>query len=46
MSARIRDAVRKLAAVLPELAAHLDRTLVTGTYCRYRPDGTRWTIRD
>ncbi len=46
VSGRIRDAVRKLRPVLPELATHLDRTLVTGTYCRYRPDGTRWTIRD
>jgi hypothetical protein len=26
------------------LAAHLDRALVTGTYCRYRADGTRWAI--
>lgn len=45
VSARVRDAVRKLDPILPELAAHLDRTLVTGTYCRYRPDSTAWEIR-
>ena len=44
VTARIRDAIRKLEPVLPELAAHLERTIVTGTYCRYRPDGTAWEI--
>ncbi len=44
VSGRIRDAVRKLRPVLPELADHLERTIVTGTYCRYRADGTRWHI--
>jgi hypothetical protein len=42
VSGRIRDAIRKLDPVLPELAAHLERTIVTGTYCRYRPDGIVW----
>ncbi len=41
---RVRDAIRKLEPVLPEVAAHLHRTIVTGTYCRYRPDGTRWQV--
>lgn len=44
VSGRIRDAIRKLHPVLPELAVHLERAVVTGTYCRYRPDGTVWTI--
>jgi hypothetical protein len=37
VSARIRDAVRRIAAVHPELGAHLDRTVRTGTVCRYEP---------
>jgi hypothetical protein len=44
VAARIRDTIRKLDPVLPELAAHLQRTIVTGTYCRYRPDTTDWSI--
>lgn len=43
VTARIRDAVRRLDADLPELAAHLDRTLVTGVHCRYRGDA-RWQV--
>lgn len=46
VSGRIRDAIRKLDPVLPELADHLERTVVTGTYCRYRADGTRWHVLD
>lgn len=38
ITARVRDAIRKLEPELPELAAHLDRSIVTGTYCRYRGD--------
>jgi len=38
VTARIRDAVRRLDEALPELGAHLDRTLVTGVLCRYRGD--------
>ena len=42
---RIRDAIRKLEPVLPDLAAHLQSTIVTGTYCRYRADrGTTWHV--
>lgn len=44
VTARVRDAIRKIAPLLPELAAHLDRAIVTGTYCRYRPDTTGWHI--
>lgn len=46
VSGRIRDAIRKLYPVLPELADHLERTVVTGTYCRYRADGTHWYVVD
>jgi hypothetical protein len=46
VSGRIGDAIRKLEPVLPELAAHLQRTIVTGTYCRYRPDTTTWDLDD
>lgn len=44
VSGRVRDAIRKLEGVLPELADHLHRTIVTGTYCRYRDDGPPWRI--
>ncbi|MGQ0468102.1 MAG: ATP-binding protein [Sporichthyaceae bacterium] len=37
VAARLRDAVGRIAAELPELGAHLDRSLVTGLYCRYQP---------
>lgn len=42
VTARIRDAIRRIADAHPELGAHLDRTIRTGTTCRYEPDqGTR-----
>ena len=45
VTARIRDAIRKLEPLLPDLAAHLQRTVVTGTYCRYRGDqDTTWEV--
>ncbi len=44
VSGRIRDSIRKLEPVLPELALHLDRSIVTGTYCRYRSNGTGWHV--
>lgn len=44
VTARVRDAIRKLEPVLPDLAAHLERTIVTGTYCRYRPDTIDWHV--
>jgi hypothetical protein len=44
VTARIRDAIRKLEPLLPELATYLDRTIVTGTYCRYRDNNTHWEL--
>ena len=35
---RIRNSLRRLADVHPELAAHLDRSLRTGRFCTYRPE--------
>ncbi len=35
VSGRIRDAIRHIHDVLPELGAHLDRTVRTGGSCRY-----------
>ena len=37
VTARIRDAIRRIAEVHPELGQHLDRTIRTGTHCRYEP---------
>jgi AAA ATPase domain len=37
VTARIRDAIRRIAEVMPDLAAHLDRSVRTGTTCRYDP---------
>jgi hypothetical protein len=37
VTARIRDAIRRIQAVQPELGAHLDRSVITGTSCRYDP---------
>jgi hypothetical protein len=38
VSARIRAAITSIDEVLPELADHLNRTIVTGTQCRYSGD--------
>lgn len=48
VTARIRDAIRKLALVHPELAAHLERSVVTGTRCRYRSDdgAPTWMVEE
>jgi hypothetical protein len=49
VSARLRDAVRRLHAVAPLLAAHLDRSIHTGLRCVYRPaadDPVHWHVRD
>lgn len=43
VAARIRDAVRRIEEVLPGMAEHLDRTLVTGVRCRYTGDVT-WQV--
>ncbi len=39
VTARIRDAVRRLDALAPLLAAHLDRSIQTGLRCSYAPRG-------
>ena len=37
VTARLRDTIRRIESALPELGAHLDRSVVTGNYCRYQP---------
>ncbi len=37
VTARLRDAIHRIEAVLPGLGAHLDRSVLTGTTCRYDP---------
>lgn len=44
VAGRVRDAIAKLHLVHPELAAHLDSHIVTGTYCRYRPGDVHWDV--
>jgi hypothetical protein len=38
VTARLREAISRIEAVLPELGAHLDRSVVTGLRCRYEPE--------
>jgi tetratricopeptide (TPR) repeat protein len=45
VSARVRDAMSKIAQVHPELAIHLRRSLRMGTLCSYTPaDPTEWKV--
>ncbi|WP_419998297.1 AAA family ATPase [Streptomyces boninensis] len=47
VTGRIRDAIRKLAAVHPELAAHLTAAVSTGSTCAYQPqagEAGRWRL--
>ncbi|MBE1558519.1 AAA family ATPase [Nonomuraea africana] len=45
VTARIRDVLRKLDALHPELAAHLRDAVSTGTTCRYHPNpGITWRL--
>ncbi|MFI1394358.1 ATP-binding protein [Streptomyces sp. NPDC020681] len=37
VTARIRDTLRRLDALHPELAAHLRESVTTGSYCSYHP---------
>ena len=37
VTSRLREAIRRIEAVLPELGEHLDRSVITGTTCRYEP---------
>ncbi|WP_179854955.1 ATP-binding protein [Paractinoplanes atraurantiacus] len=38
VTARIRDAIKRIEVVLPAFGRHLDRTVHTGHLCRYEPD--------
>ncbi len=38
VSARIRDAIERIAVADAELGAYLQQTVTTGRYCQYRPD--------
>jgi len=45
VTARIRDALKRLRSAHPELAEHLDASISTGAHCRYRPDSPlSWTL--
>jgi tetratricopeptide (TPR) repeat protein len=45
VTARLREAIHRITAVLPELGAHLDRSIITGTTCRYQPvKHLTWTL--
>jgi tetratricopeptide (TPR) repeat protein len=45
VSGRLREAIGRIGAVLPELGAHLDRSVTTGTTCRYDPaDRLVWRL--
>ena len=38
---RVRDAIKRIGELDPDLARHLDWTVRTGTYCAYEPHGRR-----
>jgi hypothetical protein len=43
VSARVRDAIRRIESVHPSLGRHLSNAIRTGTYCSYEPEGpTVW----
>jgi hypothetical protein len=45
VAARLRDAIGRITKAIPELGAHLDRSVTTGIYCQYRPDvAMRWDV--
>jgi hypothetical protein len=45
VTARIRDAIRRIEQAHPELGAHLRASIVTGAHCAYRPAETmRWAV--
>ena len=45
VSMRITTAIRAVAAAAPDLARHLERSIVTGRFCSYQPEtDTRWRV--
>jgi hypothetical protein len=45
VTARIRDAIRRIGGAHPELGRHLARSVRTGTFCVYEPDQpARWSL--
>ncbi len=50
VTARLRDAIRRIDDVAPGLAAHLDRSIRTGLRCSYAPSddeaAVRWDVRE
>ena len=43
VTARIKDALARIATVHPALADHLTESISTGSLCAYRPaEPTRW----
>jgi len=45
VGARIRDVLRRIERIHPELARHLRTTISTGTMCVYAPtDDCRWLV--
>ena len=45
VAARVRDAIHRIAVVLPAMAEHLEQAVRTGGSCRYRTDeGVTWAI--
>lgn len=45
VTARIRDSLARIAACHPALGRHLSESIITGTFCAYRPkEPTRWQL--
>jgi len=45
VTARIRDAIRRISDAHPDLGRHLARSVRTGTFCVYEPDQpVRWSL--
>jgi len=43
---RIRDSIKKMKAVHPQLARHLDNSIKTGIFCSYTPENpVKWEIK-
>jgi hypothetical protein len=45
VTARVKDAIRRIAGAHPDLGRHLTRSVRTGTFCVYDPDQpTPWSV--